>query len=444
MNKYQLRVETGVMSFWKRYKGKPLGMIGLIIVIIYVFIAIFAPFLTPYSPKQILLADRIAAPLWFRYVIPKYNNAPQTVTIGFDSPLYEIKDMPVSHIIEYNYSAPKTFSLTFDCWVNAPFHSEAGFECLIKTPEGREYSLWGKSYSSDSDKQVVRIDSRDLGLKQRLGLTIFEDPALKIFSSRGDYSLIFRPNPGFGDTSTRLYISNVKLHIPGLVHGILGTDHMGSDLWTQLVYGTRISLVIGLSAAVISVAVGTAIGIICGYLGGVIDEFIMRAVDVFLAIPVLPILIILGAILGKSIWNIVILVSAFAWMNTARLVRSQTLSLRERIFIEAAKASGGSDIYIMSTHILPNVLPLVFASMVLLIPTAILTEASLSFLGFGDPRVATWGRMLHNARGFGAFTTLAWWWLVPPGLAITFLSLAFVFIGNTINEIFNPKYRERL
>ena len=111
--------------------------------------------------------------------------------------------------------------------------------------------------------------------------------------------------------------------------------------------------------------------------------------------------------------------------------------------MESAKASGASDAYVMLIHILPNVLPLVFAGMVLRIPAAILTEASLSFLGLGDPRVATWGRMLHNARGFGAFTTLAWWWLVPPGLAITFLSLAFVFIGNAVNEILNPRYRER-
>jgi peptide/nickel transport system permease protein len=274
-------------------------------------------------------------------------------------------------------------------------------------------------------------------------MTIFDDPAPRIFSSRGDYSLLLIARTIPGEEPTRVYISDPEFYIPGTVHGLLGADHMGADLWTQLVYGTRISLSIGLSAAAISVAVGTAVGIISGYLGGVVDEFIMRIVDVLMAIPDLPILIILGALLGKSVWNIVLLISAFAWMGTARLVRSQTLSLRERVFVEAAKASGASDAYVMIIHILPNVLPLVFAGMVLRIPSAILTEAALSFLGLGDPRVATWGRMLHNARGFGAFTTLAWWWLVPPGLAITFLSLAFVFIGNTVNEILNPRYRER-
>jgi len=472
-------------------------MIGLAIVLVYVFVAIFAPFLTRYSPKQILLADRIAAPIWFRSVVPQYKDAPPTIRAelgpskwvvseatggrltsdeidGNAVTVIEFEPVPItmtdesisegeddefqygdyegepsksvvelSYPIAYDFNPPRTFGSTFNYWIDGSPDSKTELECVIETPEGKEYSLWGKSYSGAVSNQPARVDSRDLTLKQRLGLTIFDDPAPKIFSSKGDYRLILRANSTSGDEPTRVYISNAEFYIPGMVHGLLGADHMGSDLWTQLVYGTRVSLSIGLSAAAISVAVGTAVGIICGYLGGIVDEFMMRVVDVLLAIPTLPILIILGAILGKSVWNIVLLIAAFAWMGTARLVRSQTLSLRERVFVEAAKASGASDAYVMVVHILPNVLPLVFAGMVLRIPSAILTEASLSFLGLGDPRVATWGRMLHNARGFGAFTTLAWWWLVPPGLAITLLSLAFVFIGNTVNEILNPRYRER-
>ena len=184
-------------------------------------------------------------------------------------------------------------------------------------------------------------------------------------------------------------------------------------------------------------------GIVAGYVGGAVDEFLMRVVDVLLAIPSLPILIILGSLIGKSVGNIVILLAIFAWMGIARLVRSQTLSLKERMFVEAARASGASGGYIMREHILPNVMPLIFANLVLRIPGAILTEASLSFLGLGDPRVPTWGRMMQNARQFGGFTRLAWWWLIPPGLALTFLSLAFVLIGNSVNEIYNPRYRER-
>ncbi len=494
MSKSNTQTGISAPTFWEQYRRKPLGMVGLSIVAVYVFVAIFAPFLTPYNPKQILLADRIAAPIWFRSVLPKYDDAPSTVriTLGPDewavseatggklvaeelegtavsviefepvlkdedvsegeAGLLEIEEYPeepeksvveLSHVVSYNCSPPKTFGLTFNYWVDASSDSKTELEFVIETPEGKQYNLWGKSCSGTLGSQPARIDSRDLTLKQRLGLTIFDDPAPRVFSSKGDYRLLLTARSIPGEEPTRVYISNAEFYIPGNVHGLLGADHMGADLWTQLIYGTRISLSIGLSAAGISVAVGTAVGIICGYLGGVVDEFMMRVVDVLMAIPTLPILIILGAILGKSVWNIVLLISAFAWMGTARLVRSQTLSLRERVFVESAKASGASDAYVMLIHILPNVLPLVFAGMVLRIPAAILTEASLSFLGLGDPRVATWGRMLHNARGFGAFTTLAWWWLVPPGLAITFLSLAFVFIGNTVNEILNPRYRER-
>ncbi|HCD41269.1 MAG: ABC transporter permease [Bacillota bacterium] len=494
MSKNKTQTKIGAPTFWEQYRRKPLGMVGLAIVSLYVFVAIFAPYLTPYTPKEILLADRIAAPAWFRSILPKFADAPSSVRISLgsqewtvseavggglapaesdDSPLsviqfepfvrdevvseeeidvLEVEEYPkepeqgvvtLSYTLPYNYSAPKTFGLTFNYWIEAPSDSKTELEFVIETPEGKRYSLWGKSASGQLANQPARIDSRDLSLKQRLGMTIFDDPAPRIFSSRGDYSLLLIARTIPGEEPTRVYISDPEFYIPGTVHGLLGADHMGADLWTQLVYGTRISLSIGLSAAAISVAVGTAVGIISGYLGGVVDEFIMRIVDVLMAIPDLPILIILGALLGKSVWNIVLLISAFAWMGTARLVRSQTLSLRERVFVEAAKASGASDAYVMIIHILPNVLPLVFAGMVLRIPSAILTEAALSFLGLGDPRVATWGRMLHNARGFGAFTTLAWWWLVPPGLAITFLSLAFVFIGNTVNEILNPRYRER-
>ena len=148
-----------------------------------------------------------------------------------------------------------------------------------------------------------------------------------------------------------------------------------------------------------------------------------------------------GALFGKSVANVVILLALFSWMGIARM--RETLSLKERTFVEAAKAAGASSAYIMISHILPNTMPLIFANLVLRIPSAILTEASLSFLGLGDPRVPTWGRMLQNARQFGAFTKMAWWWMLPPGIVLTGLAVAFVFIGNSVNEILNPRYRER-
>ncbi len=225
---------------------------------------------------------------------------------------------------------------------------------------------------------------------------------------------------------------------------MLGADHLGADLWAQFLYGTRTSLLIGFVVAVIAVVVGTLVGIVSGYLGGWVDELLMRVVDVLISIPFLPILIVFVAVLGKSLWNLIILIALFSWMSVARLVRSQTLTLRERTFVEAARGPpGATPGYIMRAHILPNVLGLVFASLVLLVPGAIVSEATLSFLGFGDPRVPTWGRMLQNAKSFGAFGELAWWWILPPGLALTILAMAFVFIGNTLDDILNRRNQER-
>lgn len=493
------------VTFWQQYRRKPMGMFGLAIVVIYVLSALFAPLITNYDPtKDLFLADNLAAPAWLGKISPKYRNMPPTiikeagvdgltVVDGVDYPLSEAEydnqqfmkiELPAASAstgedpmiallrelypeytddeiaelagvssasslfsaefsMPYNYDAPNTFTISFDYAIEGVTdEAKTEMRALIISPSGVEYDVWGSDSYGPWPLSYTTIDGRDVPVKMRLGMDFFGDPAKMIFTERGDYKvkLIAKTDSA---TGAQIYITPIKLKIPGMVFGILGTDHMGSDLWSQLIYGARISLMIGLSAAFISVFLGTTVGIIAGYVGGAVDEVLMRFVDVLLAIPSLPILIVLSALLGTSVWNVVILVALFSWMGTARLVRSQTLSLKERAFVEAAKASGASDGYVMITHILPNVMPLVFSSLVLRIPSAILTEASLSFLGLGDPRVPTWGRMLQNARGFGAFTVMAWWWLLPPGLALTVLSLAFVFIGNTINEILNPRYRER-
>lgn len=489
------------VTFWQQYRRKPLGMIGLFIVIVYVLAAAAAPIITQYKPDELFLADNLAAPSWMRNLSAKYKDAPVTFTRiigkddwtiseGADFPLSETKydeqdfmliEMPpassagtedptvellkeiytkeeiaellgtpaakstfvMEYIIPYDYSPPKTFSFSFDYAVEeVTDEAFTDARLLLISPSGKEYDLWGMELYGPWPISYITVDGRDVPVKMRLGMGFFDDPADVIFSERGDYKVKFVVSTDSA-TGAKVYIKPMKASIPGLLHGILGTDHMGSDLWSQLIYGARISLLIGLTAAFISVFLGTAVGIIAGYIGGAVDEVLMRFVDVLLAIPSLPVLIVLSALLGTSVWNVVILVALFSWMGTARLVRSQTLTLKERAFVEAAKASGATDGYVMITHILPNVMPLVFSSLVLRIPSAILTEASLSFLGLGDPRVPTWGRMLQNARGFGAFTVMAWWWLLPPGLALTVLSLAFVFIGNTVNEILNPRYRER-
>ncbi len=223
---------------------------------------------------------------------------------------------------------------------------------------------------------------------------------------------------------------------------ILGTDDKGHDIWTWLVYGSRVAFIVGITAAFISVMIGTLYGVYSGFKGGATDTVLMRFVDIMLTIPTLPILLILTAILGPSIWNIIMVISAFGWAGIARVIRAQTLSLRGRPFVDAARVAGASNRRIMFSHIFPNVLPYSFLYMTLGVAGAILTEAALSFLGLGDPKAISWGQMLYSIQTAGA-VMYAWWWLLPPGLAITLISTGFYLIGRAFDEILNPRLRKR-
>lgn len=224
---------------------------------------------------------------------------------------------------------------------------------------------------------------------------------------------------------------------------LLGTDNLGRDIFSQLVYGTRIALLVGFAAAFFAVFLGTAVGITAGYLGGGVDIVLMRLVDVFLCMPSLALMIVFIALLGTSIWNIVFVIGIIGWPGIARVIRAQTLSLKERPFVDSARVSGASKARIMFRHIAPNVMPLTLLYMTFQVTGAILSEASLSFIGLGDPTSTSWGQMLYTlTRGSGS-TFTAWWWFFPPGLSITLLVLGFFFVSRAFDEIINPRLRER-
>lgn len=223
----------------------------------------------------------------------------------------------------------------------------------------------------------------------------------------------------------------------------LGTDELGRDILSLLIYSTRTSLMVGVLASLLTVFIGTLIGVYAGYYGGIVQSILMRITDFFLILPALPLMIVLAAILGPSIWNIIFVIAVVSWPITARVIMSQTLSTKERAFVEACRAIGGSDTHIIFKHILPNVTPLVFAYVILNIAGAILAEAGLSFLGLGDPSQISWGMMLFYANEFGALVSGAWWYILPPGLAILSLVLSFMMIGYALDEIINPRLRRR-
>ncbi|MEE8182962.1 MAG: ABC transporter permease, partial [Thermoplasmata archaeon] len=221
----------------------------------------------------------------------------------------------------------------------------------------------------------------------------------------------------------------------------LGTDNQGRDLYSQWMWGTRVALTVGLLAAFFSISIGVVVGLVSGYSGGKTDSVLMRFTDVILVLPGLPLVIILAAVLGAGIWNIILVISIVGWPGTARVIRAEVLSLKERPFIDSARVTGASNIRIMFKHIAPNVLPLAFLFMTFAVSGAILTEAALSFIGLGDVNTPSWGQMLQAIQRSNVLGSL--WWLLPPGLGITFLSLAFYLVGRGYEQIVNPRLRVR-
>ncbi|MFC6734305.1 ABC transporter permease [Haladaptatus sp. GCM10025707] len=220
---------------------------------------------------------------------------------------------------------------------------------------------------------------------------------------------------------------------------ILGTTAEGFDIFSQLIYGTRSALLVGVIAAVFTAGIGTLVGLVAGYYGGTVDDALMRLVDFLYGMPLLPTVIILVALLGPSLWNIILAVIILQWRATARVIRSQALSLRERPFVKAAKVAGASDWHIISRHLAPNVLPMSFLYGSFAIAWAILTEAGVSFIGLGDPNSVSWGTMLQASRAYSALSFGAWWWFVPPGICIGLLVISGFLIGRGYEEITNPK-----
>ncbi len=222
----------------------------------------------------------------------------------------------------------------------------------------------------------------------------------------------------------------------------LGTDDNGRSVLTMLIWGARISLFVGLMATVISMVIGTVIGLLSGYFSGWFGAVLFRFTEWVLVIPFLPLAIILATVLGRSLLNIVIVIGVTSWPGTALLIRSQVLTVKERPYLERSRALGAGHGHQIRRHVLPNVMPLVFANTTLTVAAAILTETTLSFLGLGDPTRVSWGSMLDDAYSVGAMTTGSWWFFIPPGVCVVLVVLAFTLAGQALEEVLNPRLKE--
>lgn len=223
----------------------------------------------------------------------------------------------------------------------------------------------------------------------------------------------------------------------------LGTNDIGQDILSEILWGTRVSLLIGLVAATVAVVVGTTIGVLASFFGGRVDAVLMRLTDVALTLPFLPLAIVLAAFLGPSLWNTALVIALVIWARPARVVRSQGLATRNEPYVEAAHALGGGSLHVLWRHIVPAVVPLALSQFILATSGAILTEASLAFLGLGDPIQKSWGTILYYAQARGAFLNGSWpWWVLPPGLLIAATVLAFALVGRSLESVLMPRLHQ--
>lgn len=280
-------------------------------------------------------------------------------------------------------------------------------------------------------------------LTTRLSQALFSQPAAdgsgRLTTLRGDYTLIVQvlvadPND---------QVAPVKLVTGGNVFGWMGTDSLGRDLWEGLLYGFPIGLLIATLAATLSTFIGAALGIVSGYAGGKTDAIIQRVCDIITNVPLLPLLIFLVFVLGSHLYLIILVLVAFSWPGLTILVRSMVLQIRSGQLVEAAQALGASRRRIMLRHVFPQVAPYIVAQMIFFAPGAILAEASLSFLGLGDPSIPTWGQMLEQGFRTGALYVGYWWWVIPPGVLIVFTAIAFMLLALAMEPIVDPRLRRR-
>jgi peptide/nickel transport system permease protein len=405
------------------------------------------------NPESWISYPKVAIPVWVNLFlsekIPEHKilntpNVSNDVTSDISI---------VSHKFGVNFDYddfPNDFIYEF----SAEYSGTPLLQIDVIRPDGIQLKLLSTSLPYSHSKLIhsERIFSTDDAIKRNLNLQsnefLFSLNNLSaediIFSKtvsheplKGNYIFLIKM---YGDNSEN-QIPESRLIIGGKAFGIMGTDELRRDLAMGLLWGTPLALFIGLIVAIASVVMGLIYGVYAGFKGKKTDEVMMRFNDVIYALPALPFLIILSVTISNSIFVMVGFLTVFGWVGVAKVARSMSMQIKTRGYVEAASMMGQKDSKIVLRHILPQLLPYAFASIAISVPAAITTEAGLSFLGLGDPSFPTWGQILHDANLYGAAARGLWWWIMPPGVMIAITGLAFVFIGNSLDAIVNPKLK---
>ena len=444
----------------KEFLKSKMGIAGIGILVILVAISIGAVIIIPVetfqqwnNPQNWIFYPKTAIPSWVNWFmfekIPEHKilDEPNVSTISLD----EIS--VVSHQFHVNYvydDFPSDFIYEF----TAKYSGSPLLQISVIRPDGSNIKLFSASLPNAEDIVLhnEKIFSTDGTIKKNLFLQSDQlDFPIEGFSAedivfskstdnvvlKGDY--VFLVNL-YGVQKENSIVDSTLI-VGGKAFGIMGTDELRRDLAVGILWGTPLALFIGIAVAIGSVVMGLVYGVYAGFKGKLTDESMMRFNDVIYALPVLPFLIILAVTISNSIFLMIGFLTIFGWVGIAKVSRSMALQIKTRGYVEASKMMGQKNSKIIFKHILPQLLPYAFASIAISVPAAITTEAGLSFLGLGDPSFPTWGQILHDANTHGAAARGLWWWIVPPGLMIAITGLAFVFLGNALDVIVNPKLK---
>ncbi len=405
------------------------------------------------NPGSWILYPKVAIPIWVNILmtekIPEHKilENPSVQTISQD----EISLISHQFGLNFDYGYfPKDFIYVF----SSEYAGSPLLKMSVIRPDGIKLELLSTSLPHSNSKTIhsEMIFSTDESIKKNLSLQSekFQFSLDRLSSEDIVFSKIQTNEPLKGNYifSVDLYgvnsenqIHESKLIIGGKAFGIMGTDELRRDLAVGLLWGTPLALFIGIVVSIASVVMGLLYGVYAGFKGKKTDETMMRFNDVIYALPALPFLIILSVTISNSIFLMIGFLMIFGWVGIAKVARSMSLQIKTRGYVDAANTMGQKDSKIILKHILPQLLPYAFASIAISVPSAITTEAGLSFLGLGDPSFPTWGQILHDANIFGAAARGLWWWIMPPGIMIAITGLAFVFIGNALDAIVNPKLK---
>jgi peptide/nickel transport system permease protein len=447
----------------RKFRRSKSGMAGVLILFALVLMSIYAAVAVPLesfrqwnNPTIWIDLPKSAAPEWTAIGLgPKM---PPHIVLDLDdadvSTVSQGSGKTIVHSYQVNYqydTYPSDFMLLYTATYGDP---PPILQVDVLRPDGEQFELYYASLPSSQQNGEIsrRIYSTDRliesNLRSHQSLFLYpQDPSapqIMIFSDtkenkvlKGTYTIT--QSFVFSDQSDTANDSGVILG--GKVYGLIGTDDLRRNLLVGILWGAPVALFIGLTVAIAGVIIGLIYGVLAGYKGGRSDEGLMRINDIFYSLPTLPILVILSVTIGTNLFLITGFLVIFGWVGMAKISRSLALQLKNMPYVEASKLMGQSDWKIIFKHIIPQLLPLTFASIAISVPSAILGEATLSFLGLSDPSIPTWGQILHDANEAGAASRGIWWWIVPPGLMIALTGLAFVLIGNALDAIVNPRSR---